>query len=70
MARERATGEDGRVGLCATCRHARRVDASRTVYWMCRRSLTDDRYDKYPRLPVRACPGYEERTDDEPPRLT
>jgi hypothetical protein len=26
---------------------------------MCNRSLTDPAYDKYPRLPVLQCPGYE-----------
>jgi hypothetical protein len=25
---------------------------------MCTRGLTDPAYPKYPRLPVRACPGY------------
>jgi hypothetical protein len=28
---------------------------------MCLRSKTDPRYDKYPRVPVAACPGYERR---------
>ena len=27
---------------------------------MCLRSRTDPGYPKYPRLPVRACPGYED----------
>jgi hypothetical protein len=26
---------------------------------MCERSKTDDRYPKYPRLPVERCTGYE-----------
>jgi len=26
---------------------------------MCLRSKTDERYPKYPRLPVERCPGYE-----------
>jgi hypothetical protein len=29
---------------------------------MCLRSKDDPRYDKYPRVPVAACPGYERRT--------
>ncbi len=49
------------VGLCARCRHGRAVLTSRAVYLLCERSVSDPRYDKYPRLPVRECPGYEER---------
>jgi len=62
--RERAVRDGDRVGLCAGCLHARRVGAPRAVYWMCRRALTDPRYEKYPRLPVLECPGYEERPGD------
>jgi len=29
---------------------------------MCLRSKDDPRYDKYPRVPVAACPGHERRT--------
>jgi hypothetical protein len=29
---------------------------------MCERSKTDERFPKYPRLPVLECPGYEKRT--------
>jgi hypothetical protein len=29
---------------------------------MCLRSKDDPRYDKYPRIPVAACPGHERRT--------
>jgi hypothetical protein len=36
---------------------------------MCERSKTQDAFPRYPRLPVLACPGYEERTvGSEPPR--
>lgn len=28
---------------------------------MCERSKSDERYPKYPRLPVERCPGYERR---------
>lgn len=50
---------DDPVGLCRRCIHARRVPAGAQLYWMCERSLTDPGYDKYPRLPVLQCPGYE-----------
>jgi hypothetical protein len=48
------------IGLCAHCRHGRRVATDRSVFWMCRLSATDSRYDKYPRLPVLRCAGHEE----------
>lgn len=51
---------DPRVGLCATCVHARVVATPRARYWRCALSATDPRFEKYPRLPVRACPGYVE----------
>ena len=47
------------VGLCASCVHARRVPTTRTEFWLCRRSATEPSYPRYPRLPVRQCPGYE-----------
>ena len=50
---------DAAVGLCWRCRHARRVPTPRANYWLCGRAATDPRFEKYPRLPVLACPGYE-----------
>jgi hypothetical protein len=47
------------VGLCLSCRHARRVPTPRATYWLCALSATDPRFEKYPRLPVLACTGYE-----------
>ncbi|TMB80112.1 MAG: hypothetical protein E6I12_11005 [Chloroflexi bacterium] len=47
------------VGLCATCRHSRTVKGSRSVFWMCERSLTDPSFPQYPRLPILQCRGYE-----------
>jgi hypothetical protein len=48
------------VGLCATCRHARRVESARgSCFWLCARSADDPRFAKYPRLPVLRCPGFE-----------
>jgi hypothetical protein len=50
---------DGR-GLCGGCRHARLVTSARgSSFVMCGLSLTDDRFAKYPRLPVLACGGFE-----------
>ena len=48
------------VGLCARCRFARTVPSRTTVFWLCQRSLTDPSFDKYPRLPMLVCRGFEE----------
>jgi hypothetical protein len=49
-----------RFGLCDTCRHQQIVRSGRgSVFSLCERSKTDERYPKYPRMPVMACPGYE-----------
>lgn len=47
-------------GLCLTCRHARLNQTRRgTAYLRCGRSAWDERLVRYPRLPVRDCPGFE-----------
>ena len=48
------------VGLCEHCKHARIVATTRSVFWLCALSATDDRFEKYPRMPVLECEGYEE----------
>lgn len=52
---------DARVGLCATCRHARRIPHPRggDDYWRCGLADTDARFAKFPGLPVKTCSGYE-----------
>jgi hypothetical protein len=35
-----------------------------SVFSLCGRSKTDDRFPKYPRLPVERCPGYERKTSE------
>ena len=55
------------VGLCATCRHARRIVSDRgSRFWLCRRSETDPAFPRYPALPVLACTGFE-RIVEPPP---
>jgi len=56
-------------GLCAACRHARRVRGARTLFWSCARSATDPAYPRYPTLPVLSCAGFEPGTPpgDPPP---
>jgi hypothetical protein len=47
-------------GLCASCVHVQHVTSSRgSEFYLCRRSLTDPRYPRYPVLPVVQCAGYE-----------
>jgi hypothetical protein len=54
--------EKEQIGLCATCRHMRKIQSDRgSIFYFCQRSATDERFPKYPRLPVLQCPGYEDR---------
>ena len=51
-----------RIGLCADCVHARRVESDRgSVFFLCQLALTDSRFKKYPPLPVLSCAGYQDR---------
>ena len=53
------------AGLCDSCEHQVRVPNTRgSVFSLCARSRHDQAYPRYPRLPVRSCPGYERRADD------
>jgi hypothetical protein len=55
-----------RVGLCASCRHAKRIVSSKgSEFWLCGRAERDPKFRKYPPLPVVRCSGYEALT--EPP---
>jgi len=56
-----ASGEEREyAGLCADCRFARVIRSDRgSVFFQCGKSFEDPRFPKYPRLPVRECPGYE-----------
>ena len=50
------------AGLCDSCRHQQVVRNTRgSVFSLCLRSRTDPAFPKYPRLPVRACPGFEQK---------
>lgn len=51
---------DANVGLCPACLHSRRVESARgSTFTLCELSRTDDRFPKYPRLPVLSCAGYQ-----------
>jgi hypothetical protein len=48
------------AGLCDRCRHQKIIRNTRgSSFSMCLRAREDDRYPKYPPLPVTDCPGYE-----------
>jgi hypothetical protein len=48
------------LGLCATCRWARRIESARGVRFLrCGRSDLDTAFLRYPRLPMRECAGFE-----------
>ena len=54
------------AGLCETCAHQRLIKNTRgSEFSLCQRSKAEpDRFPRYPRLPVNACLGYEERASD------
>ena len=59
------TDEDSRTGLCARCQHAKIVRSSKgSTFYLCRLSKTDDRFVKYPVLPVRSCSGFKDAEPD------
>jgi hypothetical protein len=61
-AEELTAAEKFRVGLCADCAHARRIESRKgSVFYMCERSAREPEYAKYPRLPVIQCGGYEKK---------
>ena len=47
-------------GLCATCVHLELVGSRTSVFVRCLLSDADDRFPRYPPLPVRRCAGYQE----------
>jgi hypothetical protein len=55
------------AGLCQRCRHQRLVPNTRgSVFSLCERSRSDERFPRYPRLPVLECAGFEPRAGDAP----
>lgn len=53
-----------RAGLCDSCVYQRTVRNTRgSTFSLCLRSREDERYPRYPRLPVLSCPGHEPRGD-------
>lgn len=57
--------QDTIVGLCAACAHARRVESRRgSAFYLCGRAGSESGYERYPRLPVRECAGFEALAPD------
>ena len=51
---------DPAVGLCSECRHARVQRNPRgNHFWRCALADADERFLRYPPLPVRRCDGFE-----------
>jgi len=46
-------------GLCFDCTYSRRIESKAQDYYLCERSVSDPSFQKYPRLPVVRCMGYE-----------
>jgi hypothetical protein len=57
--------DPARVGLCFRCRHARTVATRTSIFWRCELSKVDPRFDKYPRLPVIECIGYQANEEED-----
>lgn len=60
-------------GLCDTCAHQKLIRNTRgSTFSLCLRSKDEpDRFPRYPRIPVLACPGYRRReAPSEPERGT
>jgi hypothetical protein len=56
----------GRFGLCAVCRHRRHIESRKgSTFLFCRRSETDRRYPRYPRLPMLQCQGFEAESENQ-----
>ena len=50
------------ASLCEACAHLREVTSGKgSRFLMCRLSLSDARFPKYPPQPVVACAGFERR---------
>ena len=53
---------DDRAGLCGSCAHVQIITNDRgSRFYLCRLSLTDPRFTRYPAIPVVACTGYRSR---------
>jgi hypothetical protein len=50
------------AGLCHSCVHMQLVPSPRgSTFYLCRLSLSDPRFARYPPIPVLACAGFQPR---------
>lgn len=48
------------AGLCGSCRHQKLIHNTRgSTFSMCLLSKQDERFAKYPRIPVMRCAGWQ-----------
>ncbi|MEV4419070.1 hypothetical protein AB0L40_03735 [Patulibacter sp. NPDC049589] len=53
-------------GLCDACGHQRIVGNTRgSTFSLCGLARSDDRFPKYPRMPVLRCTGFQRRDHDD-----
>jgi hypothetical protein len=68
MMDHRAQGGQARArpaGLCERCVHVQHVSSSRgSRFYLCRLSVTDSRFPRYPVIPVLQCAGYQAAEPD------
>jgi hypothetical protein len=63
---DRARSGVSGAGLCNSCLQQRVITSGRgSAFSLCRLSAFDERFARYPRLPVLACDGYEAGSPDE-----
>jgi len=59
-----------RIGLCKNCGYCREIKNDRgNAFYLCQLAASDDRFAKYPRLPVLRCAGYIPLADKSEPAL-
>jgi hypothetical protein len=51
---------DSESGQCGLCQHVRIIRNGRSDFFLCERSVDDDQYPRYPRLPMVGCGGYKQ----------
>ena len=60
--------DEERVGLCVRYTHSRvQESASGSRFWRCSRADRDERFRRYPPLPVARCEGFEAADSGTPP---
>ena len=60
MSKENTERPSSPIGLCETCRFVKTQGTKRgAIFYRCGRADEDDRFMRYPPLPVSACPGFE-----------